>query len=149
MPNVAPGFPKLDKQTRPWVCRKGDSICTRTHPCRSCLGARNRRSGREKQRQGRKAVEAVTGLPTGRFSSQTGNEETWRQPVLFEAKSGAQVGPIATRFLAAEAQAHAAKATGDARPFAMLAMPKGWGSDGLMLCRLSELSRVVEALVNQ
>jgi len=134
------------KETRPWNCRKADAACTRTRPCRTCLNARSRQSGLTKQRQARKAIEAVTGQPSGRYSSQTGNEETWQQALRLEVKSGAQVGPIATRFLAAEAQAHAAKAPGDARPFVMLAMPKGWGSEGLFLCRLSELGRVVEAL---
>jgi len=136
----------IPKETRAWQCRKDVEDCTRARPCPSCRGRRNRRAGLTKQRAARKALETVTGTPAGRYSSQTANEELWRLATLCEVKEGAQVGPIATRFLAAETQAFVAKAFGDPRPFLMVAMPKGWGSEGIVLCRLSELGHVVEAL---
>lgn len=141
------GFPRLEKQTRPWSCKKDDETCTRQKPCNSCRGARSRRSGMRKQREARKALEALTGAEAARFAGQLGNEESWALGVRVEAKSGAQVGPIATRFLAAEKQSAGSKATGDTRAFAMVAMPTGWGSDGIVLCRLTELGRLVEGLL--
>lgn len=150
MTSVPEGFPKLDKQTRPWACRYGRDDCTRTAPCRGCLNRRNRAKGMRKQREARKALERVTGAEAARFLGQLGNEEAWvGLPFRAEVKSGQQVGPMATRFLSCEAQARLNKAVGDARPFVMVAMPAGWGADGIFACRLSELGRIVEGLVNQ
>lgn len=143
------GFPrsKEEQSGRVWVCKAGNDPCSRKEPCRSCLGRRNWRSGMTKQRQARKALEVVTGTQAARFSGLTGNEEGWALPVRVECKSGAQVNPIGTRFRLAEEQSAAAKAIGDARPFVMVAMCSGWGADGLVICRLSELGRVHEALL--
>ena len=144
MPEVEPRF----KDPGAWKCRKDDETCTRAKPCRSCLGARNRRSGMRKQRDARKALERVTGKEAARFVGQLGNEESWRLPVLVEVKSGAQVGPIWTRFALAETQAKSNKNIGDNRPFVFVAMGQRT-TDGLFVCRLSELGRVTEALVNE
>lgn len=140
------GFPR-EKTTRIWTCRRDDASCTRTVPCVACRGARNRRSGLRKQREARKALEAVTGVQAARFAAMTSNEELWNLGVRVEVKSGAQVGPIATRFLAAEAQSAASKRIGDSRVFAMIAMPNGWANDGIFQCRISELARAVEGLL--
>lgn len=143
------GFPKIKGETRPWVCRKGFVSCERTKPCNACRGARNRRSGMRKQREARKSLEALTGAQAARFAGQLGNEEAWTGlGIRVEVKSGAQVDPVWTKYAAAEAQAAASKAIGDVRPFVFIAMGTRT-SDGLMVCRLSELARVVEALVNQ
>ena len=148
MSAVAEGFPKLDKATRPWACRKDDPACTRTKPCKACQGARNRRSGMRKQREARKALEAVTGAEAARFVGQLGNEEAWHGlPLRVEVKSGAIASPVWTKYAAAEAQSAQSKAIGDSRPFVFIAMGTRT-SDGLLVCRLSELNRVVEALVN-
>lgn len=145
---LAPGFPKLEKQTRPWKCRKEDEACTRSKPCNSCRGARSRRSGMKKQREARKAFEVLTGVDAARFAGQLGNEEAWTGlPIRVEVKSGSQVGPVWTKYALAETQAEAARAIGDARPFVFVAMPTGM-TDGLFVCRLSNLSAVVEGLVN-
>lgn len=144
---LEPGFPRLEKQTRPWKCRKEDALCTRGKPCNSCRGARSRRSGMKKQREARKAFEVLTGVDAARFAGQLGNEEAWTGlPIRVEVKSGSQVGPVWTKYALAEAQAEAARAIGDARPFAFVAMPTGM-TDGLFVCRLSNLSAVVEGLV--
>lgn len=146
MPEVPEGFPKLDKATRPWVCKKDVESCTRTKPCPSCRGRRNRRSGMTKQRQARKHLEVLTGKKAGRFSTQTGNEENWVLPIRVEVKSGAVAGPVWTKFAASEAQAEAVKPHGDPRPFAAVFMGTRT-SDGLLVVRLSELERVLDALV--
>lgn len=148
MPEVAPGFPKLDKAIRPWVCKYDNADCTRKVPCPRCRGARNRRSGMRKQREARKSLERVTGVQAHRFVTAMGNEENWRLPIRVEVKSGAQTNPVWTKFAAAEAQSGASKATGDTRPFVYVAMGTRT-SDGLFVCRLSELGRVTEALVNE
>lgn len=145
---LAEGFPKLDKQTRPWSCRNDDPTCTRAKPCRADLGARNRRSGMKKQREARKALEALTLTQAAQFAGQLGNEEAWSGlPLRVEVKSGAQVGPIWTRYAQAEAQSENSRAIGDNKPFVMVAMGQKT-TDGLVLCRLSQLNRLVEALVN-
>lgn len=137
----------IPKEATLWKCRREDEACTRIKPCNACRGARSRRSGMRKQREARKALEALTGAEAAKFVGQLGNEELWGLGVRVEAKSGAQVGPIATRFLAAERQSAASKRIGDSRAFAMVAMPQGWGSDGIVLCRLTELGRFVEGLL--
>lgn len=130
---------------RVWTCKWDSEDCTRSAPCNRCRGARNRRSGMRKQRATRKALEQTFNASAAKFVGQLGNEEAWHGlPVMVEAKSGAQVGPIWTRFLAAESQAHANRAVGDVRPFVMVAMPKGV-TDGLVLCRLSQFTDVIEA----
>lgn len=146
--NLPEGFPKLEKQTRPWACRFNREDCTRSVPCVQCRGARNRRSGMRKQREARKALETVTGAHAARFVGQLGNEEAWHGlPLRVEVKSGAQVGPIWTRYAAAEAQSNANHAIGDPRPFILIAMGQRT-SDGLAVLRLSELARFVEACIN-
>lgn len=144
---VRPGeVTPIPKETRPWVCKKGVESCTRTKPCRSCLGARNRRSGMKKQRQARKALEVVTGKHAVQFVTAGGNEENWRLPVICEVKSGKQTDAVWSKYAAAEAQANANKAQGDPRPTTVVFMGTRT-SDGLFVCRLSELGRVMEALV--
>lgn len=147
MPDVTTRF-KEDGTGRGWECKHADATCTRKRPCRRCLGARNRRSGMRKQREARKSLERVTGVQANRFLTANGNEENWRLPVRVEVKSGAQTSPVWTKFAAAEAQSAASKATGDGRPFVAVFMGTKT-SDGLFVCRLSDLGRVTEALVNE
>lgn len=149
MPETAPGFPKAktDSAGAPRCATTGE--LKRSCKCSPCIGRRNQRSGREKQRKARKALEVVTGTKAARFQGKLGNEESWTGlPLRVEVKSGAQCDPIWTRYAAAENQATAAKPVGDPRPFAMVAMGTRT-PDGLFVCRLSELGRVMEALVNQ
>jgi hypothetical protein len=120
---------RADRQGRRHV--KG---CT----CPVCRGANNRRKGDSKAAKARKII--GLGGPASR------HEEHWTGAVLSEMKAGAQVGPIATRFEAARAQSNASRAIGDNRPFVMVAMPDDT-SDGIVLCRLSELRNVAYALV--
>lgn len=149
------GFLKREKVTpipkgesRPWTCKKDVKSCTRSKPCPSCRGARNRRSGMRKQREARKALEALTGAEAAKFVGQLGNEEAWNGlPLRVEVKSGAQVSPIWTKYAAYEAQSEATRARGDVRPFVVVAMGNRT-TDGLVVCRLSQLARVVEAVLN-
>lgn len=99
-----------------------------------------------KQREARKALEVVTGKHAARFASLTGNEESWRLPIRVEVKSGLIAQPVWTKFAAAEAQSNASKAEGDVRPFAAV-FAGTRTSDSLFVCRMSQLGRVVEGLV--
>lgn len=146
---VPDGFPKLSKETREWSCKKQVASCTRSTPCPSCRGARNRRSGMRKQREARKALQALTGAEAARFVGQLGNEESWSGlPLRVEVKSGAQCGPVWTKYAAAEAQSENSRAIGDVKPFLMVCMGTRT-SDGLVVFRLSQFARIVEAVVNQ
>lgn len=100
-------------------------------------GKRNRAKGDGKARRARKM------LNLGGVNSR--HEEHWNGALRVEIKAGAQVTPIATRFLAAEAQSAAARSHGDIRPFAMVAMPDGT-QDGIVLMRLSEFAMLMDAL---
>lgn len=95
----------------------------------------------KKQRAAAKAL----GVPSAKFHGQNGAEENWRYAMRIEVKSGAQVGPIATRYLLAEKQSEQNRAVGDGRGFLMVAMPKDWGSDGLAVIRLSALRELLDA----
>jgi hypothetical protein len=104
-------------------------------------GRLNKQKGHRKQSLARKALEDL--FETGvMFHGRKQNEESWNFPVRVECKAGQQVGPIATRFLAAEKQSDAARATGDPRPFVFIAMPDGM-TDGLFVCRLSVLKELL------
>ena len=100
-------------------------------------GKRNRTKGDSKARRARKKL----GLSaTG--NAGTRHEEHWGGLFRVEVKAGAQVGPIATRFVAAHTQSNASKSLGDVRPFAMIAMPDGM-SDGIVLMTLEEFAELV------
>lgn len=106
--------------------------------CKSCIGRRNRRSGLAKQRGARKRL----GVPPARTHGLEAHEENYRDPLFVEEiKSGLQVGQ--SHFLRAEAQAEAARATGDHRSFRYTAIPAGWGSEGLVTVRLSVWEEIV------
>jgi len=105
-------------------------------------GRLNKQKGHRKQSLARKALEELFGAEA-LFHGRKANEEAWTHlPIRVEVKAGAQVKPIETRFLAAEKQATAAKATGDPRPFCYIAMPDGT-TDGLFICRLSVLKELL------
>ena len=144
MPEVQLSFPRLDKTTRPWNCPKGDPDCSRTKPCASCRGARNRRKGKRGQGANRKILEDVFDVEVS-WRGKLANEETADHlPVRYENKAGKLAGPVATAYLKAESQSEAARAVGDLRPFVATFSPDGW-ADGLVVIRLSRLGAVLEA----
>ena len=103
----------------------------------------NRNNGRTKQEMARKLLKVPDNV-SGKIPA---DEEDWNSNVLFEVKSGKQVDPIATRFYNAESQSQEFVHTlGTKKPFSMIAMPHGTG-DGIFMCRLSSLEKVVEGLL--
>jgi len=103
-------------------------------------GKRNRRKGDSKARRARKKL--------GLGGHLTRHEENWGGALRVEIKAGNQVKTIATKFNLAKAQSDAAKALGDIRPFAMVAMPDG-SSEGIVLMTLSEFSDIVSLLTEK
>ena len=103
-------------------------------------GKRNRTKGDSKARVARRKLGlAATG------NAGTRHEEHWGGMFRVEVKAGAQVSPIATRFYQAKGQSDEAKALGDIRPFAMIAMPDGT-SDGIVLMTLEEFAQLCSLL---
>ena len=103
----------------------------------------NRNNGKSKQDMARKLLKVPNNV-SGKIPA---DEEDWNSNVLFEVKSGKQVDPIATRFYNAESQSQEFVDTlGTKKPFSMIAMPHGTG-DGIFMCRLSSLEKVVEGLL--
>jgi hypothetical protein len=117
--NVEP-LPK-PKTTR--SCKR--VLCTPTNPCFACRGRAAQRTAARK-----------LGVKP-RFASRLSDEERWGGPWRTEVKAGKQVGPLATAYLNAEDQSNGHQAIGDVRPFRCVAMPDGWGTEGLVIVRLS------------
>src|SRR3982751_5314905 len=109
-------------------------------PCKRCQGGRNRTKGLNHQRKAAKALS----IPKG-ASMRSGQEEHWGGAVRVEVKSGAQCGPIITRFRLYEAQSETQRAIGDHRPFLAAV-----SHDGLSLgiFRLSQAAEVAAALAD-
>lgn len=111
-------------------------------PCRSCIGRRNKAKGRKKQRRAQVAL-GMTGLGT---TLGPNHEENWSGHLRVEVKAGAQVRAANTAFRKMRTQSEASRPFGDVRPFIGVAMPDG-ESDGLVMCRLSDLPSVALAVV--
>jgi hypothetical protein len=105
-------------------------------------GRLNKQKGHRKQALARKALEDLFETEAA-FHGRKAEESHWTHlPIRVEVKAGKQVKPVETRFLAAEKQSDAARATGDPRPFVFIAMPDGM-TDGLFVCRLSTLKELL------
>ena len=96
-------------------------------------GKRNRAKGDSKARRARKQL--------GIQGANTRHEELWGGDLRVEVKSGAQVNPIWTRYLLAENQSKQSKPVGDARPFALIAMPDDT-REGIVVMRLSSFAQL-------
>jgi hypothetical protein len=117
--------------------RAGIRCVNRVCKCRSCMGKNNRRKGDRKAATARKQL--------GAMGANSRHEEHWGGALRIEAKAGAQVGPILTRYLAAKNQSEAARPIGDNRPFVMAAMPDR--GPGLLVVEIDELAQIVAALL--
>jgi hypothetical protein len=98
-------------------------------------GRRSRRKGLKKQRDARKALGVA---PSHKFGD--ANEERWNDPIFAnEVKSGKQIQPAVTAWLRIEKQVRSNEADfGSLRkPCRAVLMPDDWGSEGLVMLRLS------------
>ena len=108
--------------------------------CPRCRGQRNRSKGDSKALKARKVL--------GIAGANTRHEELWGGDIRVEVKAGAQVNPIATRYIAAERQSEQHRAIADPRPFILVAMPDGM-SDGLIVMRLSAFAQYTNISIQQ
>lgn len=113
--------------------RAGVRCVNRVCKCRSCMGKNNRRKGDRKAAVARKALGAI--------GANSRHEEHWGGGLRIEAKAGAQVKPIYTRYLAAKHQSEASRAIGDNRPFIMTAAADG--APILVVFELNEMAQVL------
>ena len=113
-------------------------------PCRSCIGRRSKIKGRTKQR----AAQVALGMVGPGTMLGPNHEENWMGKLRVEVKAGAQVRPAATAFRRMRDQSEASRPIGDNRPFLGIAMPDGQ-RDGIVLCRLSDLTDIAVAIVEQ
>lgn len=116
--------------------RDGTRCVQRLCKCPRCRGKNNRRKGDRRAAQARRALGAI--------GARTRHEEHWGGALRIEAKAGAQVSPILTRYLAAKQQSEAARPIGDTRPFVMAAMPDR--GPALLVLELDELAQVMAAV---
>lgn len=150
MPEVTPGF-KENIIECPCGCGAFGVPTKNGHPkrcpdsCAKCRGRRNRAKGKRAERDMRKRV----GVTVATTMHAAIGEEAWSHPVFRdECKAGAQVGPIATRFLLAEKQAEQNKRIGDNRAFRYLARPDGMPG-GLVCLRGDVWDQIVEPALRE
>ena len=104
-------------------------------------GRINRAKGKRKQAWVRRQLEDWFDVHL-QFSIHKQQEESWTHlPWLLECKAGSQVGPIHTRYQNARAQAEAAKAPNDERPFVYVAAPDQL-NDAYLIFLVSDLPRL-------
>lgn len=110
-------------------------------------GKRSRTKGLNKQRVARKRLGVA---PSHKFGD--GNEEHW-QDVLFanEVKAGKQIGAAVTAWLRIEAQVRSNEADYGSRrkPTRAILMPDDWGSEGLVMIRLSTWEELVRPAMHE
>lgn len=117
---------------RPW--KNGQRCVKLKCRCPRCVGKANRRGGLKKQNAARKAL----GIPGSKFGDSA--EERWQDAYFAnEVKSGKQCGPLSNWWARVEKQVLANEADhgSQRRPVRAVAMPEGWGDDGLVVVRLS------------
>lgn len=109
--------------------------------CKPCLAGKNSRRGKALHR---KVARQLGTAPKG-FA--TSSEEAWRVPwARLEVKTGAQAGPVHTRWEAARNQSNVSRPLGDGRPFVFVAWTGKNGEPPLAVIELAELVTLMEAL---
>lgn len=141
MPDVTPNF-KAEKIDCPCGCgAHGVPKGKRSHPrqctCRPCVAGRNSRQGKAGHRKVARLLGAAT---AGRGSSS--HEESWVHPWRVELKTGAQAGPVVTRWRLSRDQSEAAKSTGDHRPFVAIFDTRRKGDPVLAVVELEVLQNM-------
>lgn len=104
-------------------------------------GKNSRRKGLKKQRDARKRLGVA---PSHKFGD--ANEENWGDPHFAnEVKSGAQIKAAVNAWLRIEAQVLSNDTAIGSRhkPCRAILMPDGWGSEGLVMVRLSTWESLV------
>lgn len=118
----------------------------RTCKCRACVAGRNSRQGKAGHRKIARQLGAAT---PGRGSSS--HEESWVSPWRVEVKTGAQAGPVVTRWRLSRDQSDASKSLGDHRPFVAIFDTRRKGDPVLAVVELEVLQAmtlIVEEVVS-
>ena len=100
-------------------------------------------------RQAQDRAKQLLGVPDSKLGKDS-DEEFWNtQNIRLEVKSGKQANPTMTLFEKAESQSWDYELTQDEQRelFGLIAMPEGT-KDGLFICRLSLIKKVVLELEN-
>lgn len=144
MPDVTPrevvSLLKPEPEPCPCGCGKVGRPTKKTgHPrtcvCRNkCLPGRNSRQGKAAHRKIARALGAAT---PGRGSSS--HEESWVHPWRVEVKTGAQAGPVVTRWRLSKEQSDQSKSMGDHRPFVAIFDTRSKGDPVLAVVELEVL----------
>jgi len=127
--------------------RKNPEGHIRSCNCRRCLGQRNRRKGLNKQRAARKRLGAG---PSTKFGD--GNEENWSDRLFAnEVKAGHQIRPATTAWTRIETQVLRNQAAIGAirKPCRAVLMPDDWGTEGLVMVRLSTWEDLIRPALEQ
>lgn len=107
--------------------------------CPRCLAGRNSKKGKALHRQVARQLGAAT---PGRGSSS--HEESWVHAWRVEVKTGAQAGPVTTRWRASRDQSEASRAFGDSRPFVAIFTTGAKGDPTLAVLELETLQRIAD-----
>lgn len=122
---------------KPWA---DDILCTTNcdkAKCAHCRGAGNRAKGKRGQRMAAKSAGVTRHAAT--------HEESFRGALRMEVKADRACQPAVTAFMRLEAQAEAARAVGDPRPF-MAAVKVEKATEVIYMFRASQVDAVVTAL---
>jgi hypothetical protein len=111
--------------------------------CRKCIAGRNSRQGKAAHRRIARELGAAT---PGRGASS--HEESWVHAWRLEVKTGAQAGPVVTRFNAAKAQSEQSRAYGDHKPFAAIFDPRRKG-EPTVVCMELEMFKAMTLIAQE
>ena len=106
----------------------------RTCKCKACVAGRNSRQGKAGHRKIARMIGAAT---PGRGA--TSHEESMTGPWRVEIKTGAQAGPVVTRYRLSREQSEASKSLGDHRPFVAIFDTRRKGDPVLAVVELEVL----------
>lgn len=114
-------------------------------PCPKCRAGRNSRSGKARHR---KLARELGAVGVGRGA--TSHEESFMLPWgRVEIKTGAQAGPVWTRFHNARSQSETSRPYGDARPFVGIFWTGKKGEPALAVVTVGELQALLAELGEQ
>lgn len=111
-------------------------------PCPQCRAGRNSRSGKARHRKIARQLGAV-GDGRGATSHEESFTLAWGR---VEIKTGAQAGPVWTRFQNAREQSEGQRPFGDGRPFVFIAWTGKKGEPALAVLTVEDLQTLMDAI---
>tara|TARA_Y100001963_G_scaffold116996_1_gene162693 strand:+ start:963 stop:1379 length:417 start_codon:yes stop_codon:yes gene_type:complete len=127
-----------------------NTIDQRIAAIREELIRQRNKSSRVEGRASQDKAKKLLDIPDNPYTKSS-EEENWNSPIRWEVKSGKQVSNTTNMFEKAESQSWehelSKKLDDQKKLFGMIMMPHGT-SDGLFLCRLSQIKDIVIELSN-